>query len=451
LGGEGEEGQDCWCPVLPRTLSCLSSLYRSLDTKIFEGLSQDAVSGCTEALIASSKRLAKLKGSQDSQLFLIMHLLKLREQIVPFDIDFSSTEMSLDFSDTLGALGMLVRSSGSNIFKWSADNALWRIARAPPRVYHTLHNSKKDLERELKHACEAYIMHCASQVAEPLVYWVRKADALIPEGAAARGGAVRGQAFAEPDKVKELIGNMKRSVTTLNSESIAKMELYLPSENTRNVLLAPIKSNITDAYSRLHAYMLSDFSAEEYIALGVWTPEELTAALNASSFVADSPQKTAAPGSLSLELSGGSGGSPEKAAPAPAHPPAIPATGMANGHRDGGSEGPQQQNQQQQTQQQQLEERQHSQQEALTSEKEEEKEQDIPKKISLVPAGLQRPASQAPPPPKEPPQEPPIVQQAAGKTEEKPQEQGGGKVFGGGQLPPGFVFEDGELKYVGGK
>jgi hypothetical protein len=32
----------------------------------------------------------------------VMHLLKLREQIVPFDIDFASTDINLDFRDTRG-------------------------------------------------------------------------------------------------------------------------------------------------------------------------------------------------------------------------------------------------------------------------------------------------------------------------------------------------------------
>ncbi len=50
---------------------------------------------------------------------------------------------------------------------------------------------------------QSFIMMCANQVADPLVSWVRKADALIPEGAAARGGgAVREHAFANPDKVR---------------------------------------------------------------------------------------------------------------------------------------------------------------------------------------------------------------------------------------------------------
>ena len=268
-----------WCPVLPRTLACLSHLYRTVDTKIFEGLAQEAVLACTEALVSCSRALTRQRGPADGGLFLVMHLLKLREQIVPFDVDFSSTELSLDFSDTRSALASLI-SSRRSVFSWSSSNALLSLAKAPPRVYHTLRNAKKDLERELKHACESFIMLTASQVAEPCVSWVRKADALIPAGAAAaRVSAIREHGFAQPERIKELMAHLKRTVAAFNAETVPKMALYLANPQTRNVLLTPIRNNIVDAYSRVHNYLLAEFEPEEYVSMSVLAPEELAALL----------------------------------------------------------------------------------------------------------------------------------------------------------------------------
>uniref|UniRef100_A0A2P2K571 Conserved oligomeric Golgi complex subunit 3 n=1 Tax=Rhizophora mucronata TaxID=61149 RepID=A0A2P2K571_RHIMU len=90
-----------WYPPLEKTISCLSKLYRCLEPAVFTGLAQEAVEFCSVSIQKASKLVAKRATAMDAQLFLIKHLLILREQIAPFDIEFSVTYKELDFSHLL--------------------------------------------------------------------------------------------------------------------------------------------------------------------------------------------------------------------------------------------------------------------------------------------------------------------------------------------------------------
>ncbi|RQM28596.1 hypothetical protein B5M09_007951 [Aphanomyces astaci] len=92
-----------WYPTLEHTLMCLSKVYRYVNMHIFEELAQDAVRMCTATLNMASADIAVEKGHLDGGLFLIKHLLTLRERITPFDIQFAVTEKNLDFSSTTGS------------------------------------------------------------------------------------------------------------------------------------------------------------------------------------------------------------------------------------------------------------------------------------------------------------------------------------------------------------
>lgn len=93
--GTEEEGRDLystWYPPLEKTLSCLSKLYRCLEPAIFTGLAQDAIGMCSTSIQRASKLIEKRSSQMDGQLFLIKHLLILREQIAAFNINVSLTQ-----------------------------------------------------------------------------------------------------------------------------------------------------------------------------------------------------------------------------------------------------------------------------------------------------------------------------------------------------------------------
>ena len=70
----------------------------------------------------------------DGQLFAIKQLLVLREQIAPFEADFSVTEKDLDFSHMRDHLRAILAGRAS-LFALSSQNAMVQLmARGAPRI-----------------------------------------------------------------------------------------------------------------------------------------------------------------------------------------------------------------------------------------------------------------------------------------------------------------------------
>ncbi|VEL30401.1 unnamed protein product [Protopolystoma xenopodis] len=87
-----------WYPTVRRTLVCLSKLSRCLDVDSFRGLAHDCLALCIQSLVQAASQIEANRNPIDGQLFLIKHLLILREQMVPFNVEFSVNETSLDIN-----------------------------------------------------------------------------------------------------------------------------------------------------------------------------------------------------------------------------------------------------------------------------------------------------------------------------------------------------------------
>ncbi|KAM0061722.1 putative oligomeric Golgi complex, subunit 3, cullin repeat-like-containing domain superfamily [Helianthus debilis subsp. tardiflorus] len=275
-----------WYPPLEKTVSCLSKLYNCLEQAVFTGLAQEAVEFCSLSIQKASKLVAKRSSQMDGQLFLIKHLLILREQIAPFDIEFSVTHKELDFSHLLEHLRRILRGQTS-LFDWSRSTSLARTL--SPRVLESQIDAKKELEKNLKATCEEFIMSVTKSVVDPMLSFVTKVTAVkvaLSSGAqnqkleSAMGKPLKDQAFATPDKVAEIVQKVNAAMQNELPRVMEKMKLYLQNPSTRTILFKPIKTNIIEAHEQVLKLLKQDYSEEEITNIKMVSIQELESQLN---------------------------------------------------------------------------------------------------------------------------------------------------------------------------
>ncbi|XP_010687595.2 conserved oligomeric Golgi complex subunit 3 [Beta vulgaris subsp. vulgaris] len=284
-----EENQDVfrtWYPPLEKTLSLLSKLYRCLEPGVFTGLAQEAVEVCSLSIQKASKLISQRSSPMDGQLFLIKHLLILREQIAPFDIEFSVTHKELDFSHLLDHLRRLLRGQAS-LFDWSRSSSIARTF--SPRVLESQVDAKKELEKILKSTCEEFIMSVTKLIVDPLLSFVAKVTAVkisLSSGSqnqkieTVMAKPLKEQAFATPEKVSELVQKVSAMIQQELPRVIQKMKLYLLNPSTRTILFKPIKTNILEAHTQVQSLLKSEYSPEEIESIKMVSTQDLQAELD---------------------------------------------------------------------------------------------------------------------------------------------------------------------------
>ncbi|BDA42423.1 Conserved oligomeric Golgi complex subunit 3 [Coccomyxa sp. Obi] len=260
-----------WYPPVQRTLLCLSKLYRCVEPKVFAGLAQDAVSSCTTAVQLAARAVGRRSSSMDGQLFLIKQLLILREQIAPFEADFSVTEKDLDFTHMRQA----------SLFALSAENAMVQLmSRGAPRLMENMIDSKKELEKLLKATCEVFIMAVTKLTVEPMLSFITKVTAVRVASSLNPGRRLREQAFAAPERLEEMAVRVRDALQQALPEVVAKMRLYLNNPATHAILFKPIKSNIAEAHGQISSLLQTEYTPEEAAHVPLTSPQQLAALLD---------------------------------------------------------------------------------------------------------------------------------------------------------------------------
>ncbi|XP_060063849.1 conserved oligomeric Golgi complex subunit 3-like [Ylistrum balloti] len=265
-----------WYPTVRRTLVTLSKLYRCIDKTTFQGLSQEALQSCIQSLQNAKDGITKRKNVLDGELFIIKHLLILREQIAPFQADFSIRETSLDFSKFkdlslsqaghkfLGAAYGLVNNK-SRLFALNSTNALLQfILEGTPQVTEYFVDSKRDVDQQLKKSCEDFIHHVTGLFTEPLQTFLSRASVVISMKTEepTRNVTLRQQPFATPEKLHDVIAETYRNLKTRLPTVQRSMALYLANRDTEVILFKPVKVNIQQTFQQVDK-ILADYYTEE--------------------------------------------------------------------------------------------------------------------------------------------------------------------------------------------
>ncbi|KAK4831390.1 hypothetical protein QYF61_017521, partial [Mycteria americana] len=255
-----------WYPTVRRTLVCLSKLYRCIDRAVFQGLSQEALSACIHSLLGAAESISKNKTQVDGQLFLIKHLLILREQIAPFHTDFTIKEISLDLKKTRdAAFKILNPKTVSRFFRLNSNNALIQfLLEGTPEIREHYIDSKKDVDRHLKSACEQFIQQQTKQFIEQLEEFMTKVAAL--KTMATQGGpkySLSQQPWAQPAKINDLVSSTYKTIKTKLPSTLRSMSLYLSNKDTELILFKPVRNNIQQMFQKLHALLKEEFSNED--------------------------------------------------------------------------------------------------------------------------------------------------------------------------------------------
>ncbi|XP_071875229.1 conserved oligomeric Golgi complex subunit 3 [Bombus fervidus] len=277
MGNSPADLHGMWYPTVRRTLVCLSRLYRCVDRSVFQSLSQEAISLCVQSIENARHEIEKRASSLDAELFQIKHLLILREQIAPFQVDFTIKEYSLDFSKVkTAAFGLLEKSS--RFFTLSNNALLEFLLEGAPQMKEQLIDSRKHVDNKLKYACQRLIQHATFLLIHPILKLLEreKLYANTPD-------ASPEHALGSPQDVAAAISEVLRIIKFKCPEIQQLMQLYLSNKETEFILFRPVKNNVCAAFTQLYQILSKYYNSEELLLIACPLPEQISVMLSSSS------------------------------------------------------------------------------------------------------------------------------------------------------------------------
>ncbi|XP_058796417.1 conserved oligomeric Golgi complex subunit 3 isoform X2 [Phymastichus coffea] len=274
MGNSPADLHGMWYPTVRRTLVCLSRLYRCLDRPVFQSLSQEAITYCVQSIEIAREKIQSRATPLDAELFQVKHLLILREQIAPFQVDFTVKEYSLDFSKVKSAaFGLLEKRS--RLFTLSNNALLEFLLEGAPQMKEQLIDSRKHVDAKLKNSCQRLIQHVTRLLIEPVIQLLEKSKNSQQTAALKYLGTA--------ESIAAVVGESLRSIRFKLPVVQQSMQLYLANRETECILFRPIKNNIVAAFAQLSQLLSQHYTGEELMLIACPLPEQISIMLSSTS------------------------------------------------------------------------------------------------------------------------------------------------------------------------
>ena len=215
-------------PTLPRALRLLSRIYRLVNSSVFDDLAHQIVHQTTISLHTASTQIVQKSSKVDAQLFLLKHLLLLKSQIVAFDIEFVTPDVSFDFSGVTNTFWEL-RERGGLFNPASWLSLVTSGAGLLPRVVENMLDAKVELDGRLRTVINNFCLAVAGAMTSSL-------PSKPAQPAGKRGG--------EEAIVVQVRKEVEKEVPVLR----AKLEQYLDDHRTKETLVAAVQEQVVQIY-----------------------------------------------------------------------------------------------------------------------------------------------------------------------------------------------------------
>ncbi|KAI4165017.1 MAG: hypothetical protein LQ342_001293 [Letrouitia transgressa] len=223
-----------WYPTLKKAIWLLSRIYRLVNSTVFDDLAHQIVHQTTLSLSKAADLISSKATSVDGQLFLIKHLLILKQQIVAFDIEFVTPDISFDFSGVTNTFWELRERGG--LFD---PRNLWRLMGGGllPKVVENMLDAKAELDGRLRTVINDFTSKFASR---------------MTSGIDASATAKRG--FEGVKAVKKVQEMSEKEVPLLRR----KLDEYLDDQRTKETLVSAVQDQVIQNYETFYDMQMAD-------------------------------------------------------------------------------------------------------------------------------------------------------------------------------------------------